>query len=373
MREASEIFVGIDTSKARNAVALAEAGREGEVRFYGEIANTKEATTKLLTKLESYHQKVSFCYEAGPTGYGLYRQITDMGQSCIVVAPSLIPKRPGDRVKTNKRDAVTLARLLRAGELTAVWVPDEKHEAIRDLARARDAAVRDYRAKRQQITSFLLRHGRYFPGRTAWSKAHSRWLAEQTFEHHAHYLVLQESINAVRDAQERLKRIEQAIAETAPTWSLAPVVEAIQAMRGIDFISAVVFLAEVGDLSRFQHPGLLTSYLGITPSENSTGDSVRRGGLTKAGNIRARRILIECAWAYRLPARVSAAKQVKIDKLPKAVADIAWKAQARLCKRYRALTARGKTPTVAVVAVAREMAAFIWAIARQVQTSSVSA
>jgi transposase len=261
----------------------------------------------------------------------------------------------------------------RAGELTAVWVPDEKHEAIRDLVHARDAAVNDCRAKRQQVTSFLLRHSRSFPGRTAWSKAHARWLAEQTFQHHAHYLVLQEGIGAVRDAAERIVRIERAIAELAPQWSLAPVVQAIQALRGIDFIAAVAFLSEIGDLSRFANPRQLMGYLGLTPSEDSTGDTVRRGGITKAGNGRARRTLVESAWTYRFPARVSAAKLVKLQALPKTVTDIAWKAQTRLCARYRALTAKGKKPTVAVTAIAREMAAFIWAIAREVQPVCIPA
>ena len=368
-----EVFVGIDTSKSRNAIAIAEAGRRGEVRFFGEIDNTHEATRKLVAKLAPRYQKLHFCYEAGPTGYGLHRWLIDLGQSCDVVAPSLIPKRPGDHVKTNRRDAEGLAKLLRAGELTAVWVPDEMHEAIRDLVRARDAAVRDLRAKRQQVTSFLLRQSRSFPGRSAWSKAHARWLAEQKFQHHAHHLVLQEGIGAVRDASERIVRIEKAIAELAPQWSLAPVVVAIQAMRGIDFIAAVTFLAEIGDLSRFANPRQLMGYLGLTPSEDSTGDSVRRGGITKAGNGRARKTLVESAWTYRFPARVGVAKLAKIQELPKPVVDIAWKAQTRLCARYRALVTKGKKPTVAVTAIAREMAAFIWAIAREVQPLQIAA
>ncbi len=355
------------------AIAIAEAGRRGEVRFFGEIDNTFEAIRRLVAKLTSRYQKLHFCYEAGPTGYGLHRWLIELGQSCDVVAPSLVPNRPGDRIKTNRRDAENLARLLRAGELTAVWVPDTQHEAIRDLVRAREAAVKDLRAKRQQVTSFLLRHGRHFPGRTAWSKAHARWLAEQKFEHHAHHLVLQEGIGAVRDAGERIVRIEKAIAELAPQWSLAPVVNAIQAMRGIGFIAAVTILAEIGDLSRFDNPRQLMGYLGLTPSEDSTGDTIRRGGITKAGNGRVRRILVESAWTYRFPARVGVAKLTKVQELPKPIVDIAWKAQARLCARYRALLAKGKKPTVAVTAIAREMAAFIWAIAREVQPRVIAA
>lgn len=369
MADHSEAFIGIDTSKLRNAVAVAEAGRNGELRFLGEIPNTVEATRKLIARLAARYPKLHFCYEAGPTGYGLYRQLVQMGQSCMVVAPSLLPVRPGDRVKTNRRDAEGLAKALRAGDLTPVWVPGAAHEAIRDLVRARDAAVCDLRAKRRQVTSFLLRQGRHFPGRKLWSKAHARWLAEQTFDHYAHHLVLQEGIGALRDTQERLSRIECSIAELARNWSLMPVVEAIQALRGIEFIAAVTLIAEVGDLSRFHNPRQLMAYLGLVPSERSTGDTVRRGGITKAGNSAARRMLVECAWHYRHPARVGAAKQIKHAALPKPVVDIAWKAQTRLCARYRALAGKGKKPTVAVTAIARELAAFVWAIGREVQST----
>ncbi len=366
MKDYTEIFVGIDTSKLRNAIAIAEQGRQGEIRYLGEIDNTSEATRKLVAKLAQRYQKLHFCYEAGPTGYGLHRWLTSLGQDNIVVAPSLIPKRPGDRVKTNRRDAQNLAKLLRAGDLTAVWVPDEAHEAMRDLVRARDAAVKDLRAKRQQLTSFLLRHSLSYPGKTTWTKTHARWLAGLKFEHHAHRLVLEESLSAIRDAGARIVRIEKAIAELAPEWSLAPVAQAVQALRGFDFIAAVSIVSEVGDFGRFTKPSQAMGYLGITPSEDSTGDSVKRGPITKAGNSRARRTLIEAAWAYRFPARLGAAKLAKIDGLPKPVVDIAWKAQTRLCARYRALTAKGKKQAVAVTAIARELAAFIWAIAREV-------
>jgi transposase len=230
VRDYTEVFIGIDTSKLRNAIAIAEAGRDGEVRFLGEIDNTKEATRKLVAKLSQRYQKLHFCYEAGPTGYGLHRWLTELGQSNIVVAPSLIPKRPGGRVKANRRDAQSLARLLRADELTAVWVPDEKHEAIRDLVRARDAAVKDLRAKRQQLSSFLLRHSKSYPGKTAWTKTHAKWLAGLKFEHHAHRLAIEESIGAIRDADGRIARVETAIQELVPQWSLAPAVQAIQAL-----------------------------------------------------------------------------------------------------------------------------------------------
>src|SRR5512134_3854238 len=281
-----EAFVAFDTSKEKNAVAIAVGDRTGEVRYLGEIGNTPEATRKLVTKLAAKYGRLHFCYEAGPTGYGLHRQIVALGHPCMVVAPSLIPKRPGDRVKTNHRDAVTLAKLLRAGELAAAWVPDPMHEAVRDLTRAREAAVEDLRRKRQLVTAFLLRHGRSFPGKSTWGGRHARWLAELTFEHPAQRVVLQEALNAVTDAVERLARLEAALVEIVPDWTMAPVVAAFQAMRGVDFINAVTIAAEVGDLRRFDNPRQVMSYLGLVPSERSTGDTVRRGGITKTGNRR---------------------------------------------------------------------------------------
>jgi len=218
----SEVFVAFDTSKLRNAVAIAEAGRAGEVRFLGEIENTAGATTKLVRKLEAKYERITFCYEAGPTGYGLHRQITALGHACSVIAPSLIPKRPGEHVKTNRRDALTLARLHRAGELTTIWVPDPGHEAIRDLVRAREAAMEDLREKRQQLQSFLLRHGRIYPGLRSWTLVHARWLSNLTFEHPTQYLVLREYRQAIEDAEARLERLTQQVANVVSTWSMAP-------------------------------------------------------------------------------------------------------------------------------------------------------
>ena len=288
-----------------------------------------------------------------------------------MVAPSLIPKKPGDRVKTNRRDAVGLAKLLRAGELTAVWVPDERHEAMRDLTRARETAVMDLRAKRQQVSAFLLRQGRHYPeGKKTWTKAHMSWLASQKLEHAEQRIAFEEMMLAMRQAQERLERLEQAIRAAVPDWSLAEVVTALMAMRGIDLISATTFLAEIGDLSRFQTPRELMAYLGLVPSENSTGDTIKRGPITKAGNRRARRMLVECSWSYQHPPRVGKDKQEKVAAAPRAVREIAWKAQCRLHGRYRALIRRGKLKTVAITAVARELAGFIWAVSREI-TSAV--
>jgi transposase len=362
----SEAFVAFDTAKLRNAVAIADAGRTGEIRFLGEIDATPTATAKLAKKLAAKYEHLTFCYEAGPTGYGLYRQIKELGHECIVVAPSLTPKKPGDRVKTNRRDALDLARQLRAGELTAVWVPDERHEAMRDLTRAREAAVEDLRAKRQQVSSFLLRLGRHYPGKKTWTKAHMNWLTSQKLEHTEQRIAFEEMLLAVRQAQERIGRLEQAIRAAVPDWSLAEVVTALMAMRGIDLISATAFVAEIGDLSRFRTPRELMAYLGLVPSEHSTGATVHRGPITKAGNRRARRILTECSWAYRHPPRVGKKKQEKVAAAPQGVREIAWKAQHRLAARYRALVKKGKKPVVAITAIARELAGFIWAVNREV-------
>jgi transposase len=350
----------------RNAVAIADGGRSGEVRFVGEIDNTGAATAKLVRKLGAKYQRLTFCYEAGPTGYGLYRQIKSLGYECIVVAPSLIPKKAGNRVKTNRRDATELAKLLRANELTAVWVPDPAHEAMRDLTRARETAMKDLRTKRQQVSAFMLRQGRSYPEKKTWSKAHTNWLAGQKFDYPEQRIVFEEMMLAMGQAQERLVRLEQAIGNAVSDWSLAELVTALMAMRGIDLIAAATLLAEIGDLSRFQTPVQLMAYLGLVPSEDSTGDTVKRGPITKAGSPRARRMLTECAWTYQHPPRVGRAKQIKVAAAPPAVRAIAWKAQHRLYHRYRALIRRGKLKTVAITAVARELAGFIWAVSREI-------
>jgi transposase len=368
MADYSEVFVGLDTSKLRNAVAIAEGGRSGEVRYLGEIENTEAATSKLVKKLAAQHRRLTFCYEAGPTGYGLYRLIKALGHECMVVAPSLIPKKPGDRVKTNRRDALNLAKLLRAGELTAVWVPDARHEAMRDLVRAREAAVDDLKSKRQQVLSLLLRLGRHYLdlGKRTWTRAHMTWLVSQKLAHREQRIAFEEMLLAVRQAEERVIRLEQAIVAAVPDWSLSKVVTALMALRGLDLVSAAIFLAEIGDLSRFASPRELMAYLGLVPGEQSTGETVWRGGITKAGNHRARRILVECSWSYRHPPRVGKKKLAKVEAAPPAVREIAWKAQARLTARYRALARRGKRPTLVVTAIARELSGFIWAVNRAV-------
>jgi transposase len=361
----NEVFVGIDTSKLKNAVAVAEAGRDGEVRYQGAFDSSAAVTRKWVARLAAKYPKLRFCYEAGPTGYGLQRLLTSLGHQCDVVAPSLIPKKAGDRVKTNRRDAESLARLLRAGELTAVWVPDEPHEAIRDLSRAREAAVDDLKRKRQQILSLLLRHGLHYPGKKTWGKAHRTWLSEVKLAERGTRIAFEELLAAEREAQARVDRLTAAIRDAVEDWALAPQLTALQALRGVELVNAVVLLAEIGDLSRFSSAGELMAWLGLVPSEDSTGEGVRRGPITKAGNRRARRALVEAAWSYRHPPRVGQAMEARVAAAPRA-REIAWKAQLRLSARYRRLTAKGKRPTVAVTAIARELAGFVWDIGRQV-------
>ena len=363
----TNVFVGIDVAKSRNAIAIADCERGGEVRYFGEVDAASDTMRRVVQRIADKHGRAHFCYEAGPTGYGLYRLITAMGHLCDVVAPSLIPRRPGDRVKTNRRDAIGLAKLLRAGELTPVWVPDEGHEAMRDLVRARAAAVETQRVHRQQVSAFMLKHGRIFPRKKSWSMRYLRWLQEQRFEHPAHQIALQELVDAVRVSKERVERIEAAIEQFLPSWSLAPVVRALQALRGVELIVAITFATEIGDVRRFDSPRQLMGYLGLVPSERSTGDSIRRGGITKAGNSRVRHMLVESAWTYCHPPRVGAKKLYRLEQTTPKVREIAWKAQSRLSARYRTLSAKGKKTTVVCAAIARELVGFMWAVAREVQ------
>jgi transposase len=360
-------FVGLDVHKATVCVAVAESGRGGEVRQIGVFENRPEILGKMVARLAKSGRRLSFCYEAGPYGYGLHRLLTGSGHECVVVAPSLIPIKAGDRVKTDRRDAMMLAKLHRAGELTALWVPDGAHEAMRDLIRARATSVRMLGKARQHLQGFLLRRERVYRGVRTWSLAYRRWLTTLRFEHPAQQIVLQDYIHAVQDAEARRDRLTEQIEELLPRWSMAPVVAALQAMRGVAFVVANTVVAEVGDFRRFVHPRQLMAYLGLVPSEHSSGSSVRRGGITKAGNALARRVLIEGAWTYRMSARVSRKIHDRLEQLPPQIRDIAWKAQVRLCARYRRLAAAGKPKVVVTTAIAREMVGFIWAIARIAQ------
>jgi len=361
------IYVGLDVHKSSISVSIAEDGRDGPVRFLGPIPNAPVEVAKLVQRLSKEGDTLEFCYEAGPCGYGLYRQLLDLGHHCTVVAPSRIPVKPGDRIKTDRRDSQKLAILHRSGDLTAVWVPDEVHEAMRDLARARIDAVMQLMRARQQLLSFLLRHGRTYTTGKHWTQRHRSWLAGQVFTQPVHQIVFQDYIEAVFTAQDRRDELVRRIETMVGSWSMGPLVEALRGLRGIELVSAVTFVAAVGDLNRFDTPRQLMAYLGLVPSEQSSGEHVFRGGITKTGNREARRMLIEAAWSYRYPARVAKEKAEVIVRLPKPVRDIAWKAQLRLCKRYQRLCAVRKKPTVVVTAIARELSGFVWAIGRQVQ------
>ena len=355
------LYVGLDTDKKHIDVAVAEPLPAGEVRYWGKIANSPVSVAATIKKLGKDGRRLVVCYEAGPCGYGLYRQLSAKpGVTCEVVAPSLIPRRSGDRVKTNRRDAVALARLRRAEELTAIWVPDEAHEAMRDLVRARATAMGEVGRCRQHISSFLLRQGIAYMDGAPWSKKHRQWLGTLKFEHAAHRLMFSEALLALDQAMARHRRLVEHIEELLPSWSLAWLVEALQALRGYRLINAVTLVSEIGDPRRFESPRKLMGFLGMNVSERSTGDKQRRGRLTKTGNKRGRKALIEAAWTYKTLATKS--KAVAAD-LPAAVREIADKASHRLSRRYRHLVKAGKLRQVAVAAVARESLGFIWAIA----------
>jgi transposase len=353
-------FVGLDVHADSIAIAVAESGR-GEPAGLVTIPNDTVALLKRLRKVG----EVKCCYEAGPTGFGLCRDLKSAGIDCVVVAPSLVPSRAGDRVKTDRRDAVKLARFLRSGDLTEVHVPDEATEAMRDLERAREDAKRAERAARHQLGKFLLRHGRRSPVKTAWSRPHIAWIKAQQFEHRAQQVVLHDYLKEVEDLGERVERLTRAIVELVETWTQRPLVKALQALRGINVISAVVLAAELGDLARFGTAPRLMGYLGLVPSEHSSGETRQQGRITRTGNGHARRILVEAAWAYRFRAQRSGIIRKRSEGVSDEVQRIAWRAQVRLCGRYAKLTARGKNKNRTVIAIARELAGFIWSIARE--------
>lgn len=360
-------YVGLDVHKNSIAVAFADFGGDCEVRRYGTINSDIESLDKVARKLVSQGKEPRFVYEAGPCGYGIYRHLRRQKFECMVAAPSLIPKKSGDRIKNDPRDAMMLARLYRAGELTPVHVPNSEDEAMRDLTRARDDAKKAERKARQQLNAFFLRYGLHYGGKSNWTVTHWRWISDVKMEHAAQQFALQEYIDTVRSCTERIERITEQIRLLVGQWRLRPVVEALQALRGVSMVVAATVIAELGDLSRFDHPREVMSYLGLVPSEHSSGQSTKRGGITKTGNGHARRMLTEAAWAYRMPARVGRRLLDRQQKLPEKVWQIAWKAQVRLCARYKRLVARGKSSQVAITAIARELSAFMWAIARTVE------
>ncbi|MEM5390117.1 IS110 family transposase [Paraburkholderia phymatum] len=369
MENDSTLYVGLDVHK--DSITVAYALGTGEVELLGRIGTTQNNIDRLCKRLQSKARRIRVVYEAGPCGYGLYRQLVKKGFDCMVCAPSLIPRKPGERVKTDRRDAIKLVRLLRAGDLSAVYVPTVEDEAFRDLARAWVSAKDDMKRARQRLKAFLLSHGVRYVGRADWGTAHRRWVSAFSFDNFWQQLALDELRRTIEDRLAQCERLETALREAVLNWRFYPAVLGLQTMRGVQFTTAVGMLAELGDLSRFVHPRQLMAWLGVTPSEHSSGNKRRQGSITKTGNSYARKLLVEAAWSYRHPARVSPDIQRRHEGIPKPIIDRAWDAQLRLCRRYRKLVARGKQKNIAVVAVARELSGFIWDISRLAMSLAV--
>lgn len=363
-------YIGLDVHKETIAVAIAPENTS-EVRQYGIIGGTLVAVDKLVKKLAAPDIELRFVYEAGPCGYVIHRHLKSKGLRCDVIAPSLIPRKASDRVKTDRRDAEQLARLFRAGELTAIYVPDQEDEAIRDLVRARTTAMRDQKQARNRLKGFLLRLGFRYTGKSSWTDAHKRYLSGLLMPQPAQQIAFQEYIHAIEDITERLERLTQAVEDALPGWKCEPVVRALMSLRGVAVLTAMTLVAEAGDMTRFTDPRQLMNYFGLTSSEHSSGGKRVQGGITKCGNTHCRRVLTEAAWQYRLKPKVSEAMQKRQEKQSKAVRLIAWKAQQRLHKRFKELSVRKKS-VIAATAIARELAGFIWAIACAVKAPGKS-
>ncbi len=356
-------FVGLDVHKDTVVIAVADEGTEGAEVF----ATVPHESARVLARLRQLgpRENLRVCYEAGPTGYGLYRDLTRAGVSCVVVAPSLVPTHRGNRVKTDRRDARRLAHFLRSGDLTPVWVPDEHVESLRDLERARDDAKSAEKAAKHRLSKFLLRQGRRYTEGKQWTGRHWRWVQQQTFSHEAHRRVLADSIHTLQQATERVLRLERDIAELVETWVLQPLVRDLQAFRGVALVTAVGLVAEIGDFHRFATAAQFMSFVGLIPSEHSSGTQRRQGPITKAGNRHVRRLLIEAAWQYyRGSSRISVALHERRQGVPQAVIDIADKAMLRLGRKAYRMREACKAPSRVVTALARELAGFIWAAAR---------
>jgi len=363
-------FLGLDVHAETIAVAIAEP--DGEVRSLGTIANRAESIRKLVKKLGPVEHLKS-CYEAGPTGYVLYWQLAELGVQCEVIAPTLAPMKAGDRVKTDRRDAERLARSYRSGDLTAVWVPDEGSEALRDLVRAREAAKQDQLRARHRLSKFLLRSGqRPAAGMKAWTLGYMAWVRQLRFKQVAQESTRLDYLHEVEHMAERVKRLEQAITEAVKLAcpALQEVICGLQALRGVAQISAVTIAAELGNISRFHTPRQLMGYSGAVPTEDSSGQRTRRGSITKTGNAHLRRIAIEAAWSYRLRPGVGPALRKRQEGVAEEIKEIAWKAQHRLHKRYMRLAAAGKDQRKIITAVGRELLGFIWAIGIKAEAAS---
>lgn len=364
MVEKNSVFVGLDVHKESIAIALATQDSP-EVRVHGTIPGDIASLDRFIRRLQPDH-RVVIVYEAGPCGFDIYRTCQRRNIECLVVAPSRIPRRPADRIKTDRRDAVTLARLLRAGELRSIYVPTEEDEAMRDLVRAREHAVIHHGRTRKQLLMFLLRHGVVYSGQTHWKKDHLNWLSRINLPRPTEQIVFQDYLHSIEESHLRVARLTEQIRLAVESWRWKPVVAALQSLRGVGLVAAAGLVAELGDLRRFDHPRPLMSYIGLVPSEYSSGPHRRQGALTKTGNTHARRLLVEAAWQYVRGPKVSPIIRLRQQDLPQPIIDIAWNAQLRLCRRYRRLVSRGKNSKVAAVAIARELVAFIWKISTHV-------
>jgi transposase len=362
-----ELYLGLDVHKDSIAVAIAVGGRNGELRDYGAISNDLHALEKLLGRLRQVHGRevvLHACYEAGPCGFGIARRLRQLGVECMVVAPSMTPTRSGDRIKTDRRDARKLARLLRAGELTAIYIPEPTDEAIRDLCRARTDAVEDRRRARQQLKALLLRHGYGYTGKTAWTPAHLRYLCELVLPHPAIKVILEEYLMTIDAAHERIERTEAAMRDLLASWRLEPAVKALMACKGFQLVAAMILVSELGEIHRFGHPRQVMAYLGLVPTEHTSSDQRRQGGITKCGNSHARWLLIECAQHYVTPPKVSKELSKRQEGQSQQVRAISWRAQNRLHTRFSRLAARRLQRNKALVAMARELCGFVWEVLR---------
>ncbi len=364
MEKSNILFVGLDVHKDTIDIAIAAGDRDSEVRHLGTIGGDLAAVDKALRKLISAGHRLHVVYEAGPCGFVLYRHLTKQGIEAEIISPSAVPKAPGERIKTDKRDAMMLAKLARAGDVKGITVPDAADEAVRDLLRARTDIVRAQRTARHQLKAMLLRNDIRYAGKSSWTAAHLRWISSLILPYPEQQIAFQEYVLAVTEANERIARFDHAVEVAVSTWRWQPVVEALCALRGIALLSAATLVAEIGAIERFSNPRQLMAYLGLIPSEHSSGQKRRQGAITKAGNSHARRMLIECAWLYRHPAKVAPILQNRLEKVSPQIREIAWSAQVRLCGRFRKLAARKLQHNKIVVAIARELVGFIWAIAR---------